>query len=106
MNGAELVRKLAESGTGEAKLDVARKTLVTINDQEQRLATAEEVLAAMESAGVSEGTLEKARSIIQTGKWDGVRVEKEKPVEERLLEQMALPEPQKPQPVVNNKPGK
>lgn len=106
MNGAELVRKLAESGTGTAKLDVARKVLADTDEQEGRVATAEEVVTALESAGVSEGTLEKARSIIQTGKWDGVRVEKEKPVEERLLEQMALPEPQKPQPVVNNKPGK
>lgn len=65
--GVELVKSLASTGTGEAKIDIARKVIADTWEHERRHATAEEVFTAMDAAGVGEGTMKKARSFIDTG---------------------------------------
>jgi len=78
MSGKELVRKLRDSGTGETKLNVGRELLTRKPN-----ASAEAVFAAMEEAGVCEGTLEKAEQIISDGEYTGPKQpESETPVED------------------------
>lgn len=66
-NGAELVRRLKESGTGASKLEPARKFLQSEYERRQRVPSATEVISAMEVAGVPESTIEKARHIAEMG---------------------------------------
>ena len=74
-DGVALVRKLKESGTGEAKLAVARGALAAARDAGRR-ATSEEVLEALEAAGVNPLTIEKAWAFATAGEYvaDEVRV--------------------------------
>ena len=65
-DGAALVRKLKESGTGEAKLAVARAALAGAHAAGRR-ATSEEVLEALEAAGVNPLTVQKAWAFATTG---------------------------------------
>ena len=65
-DGAALVRKLKESGTGEAKLAVARPALSAARAAGRR-ATSEEVLEALEAADVNPLTLQKAWAFATTG---------------------------------------
>lgn len=67
-DGAELVAILAESGTGEGKLAVARECLARAEAQE-RHASSQEVFDAMaDSHLVFKGTLDKALAIMETGR--------------------------------------
>jgi hypothetical protein len=66
-HGGDLVAALAESGTGAAKLAVARAELERVFEAKGREATAAEVVAAMAAADVGEGTLAKARALCETG---------------------------------------
>lgn len=108
-SGVQLVVMLRDSGTGEAKLAVAREALKLAAD-EDRHPTAEEVIEYMEQSGtVPDGTLEKARSIAEHGRWDVPTVKREVPIEDRFpvapqeqaQEQQAQPikQPSKPSPV-------
>lgn len=90
MSGAELVKALKESGTGPDKLRVARGVLV--NDPK---ATAEAVVKALEAAEVGEGTLEKCRSLIETGKIETPK-EKALDIEDQILETAAASPPAAP----------
>ena len=99
MNGAELVKKLAESGTGEGKLQIARKVLGDTYEYEGRIATTDEVILALESTfGVNHGTVGKAKLIVATGKWDVALQPENVPIESRLLANESVipqPEPEK-----------
>lgn len=70
MTGLDLIRKLEESGTGKRKLEVAA-TFVRSNPA----ATGEDVYEAMRQHATEnrdlgyQGTLEKAATILRTGKW-------------------------------------
>lgn len=92
-NGAVLVRKLAETGTGQAKLDPCRKKLADVHRSEQgRVAGADEILKVLQGEDKSyaeepapEGTLAKAKTIIETGEWHGPSNVLEVPIEVTLL---------------------
>lgn len=67
-NGAELVKRLRESGTPDGPLAPARACLHEVRAGDRRSATADEVLAAMEAAlGPDHGSVRKARCLIATG---------------------------------------
>lgn len=83
MSGAELVKRLGESGTGQAKLDLGRAVLLA-----DAKATGEQVYAALAAGGAPEGTLEKAQHFLTTGKLP----EKSAPplsIEDRILAQQS-----------------
>lgn len=86
-NGAELVKRLKESGTGESKLAIARKVLADTYKFERRTATSDEILLALESAGVSESTITKARSLAETGSVPAAieAAQQQRPIEDILL---------------------
>lgn len=66
--GAELVRALRKSGTPDQNLEPARAALRAAWQQPRKRAlSAAEVVEAMEAAGVSPGTVKKARSLMDTG---------------------------------------
>lgn len=67
-DGAALVRKLKESGTGDAKLAHARSALKAAHADGRR-ATADDVLAALEVGGVPELTLKKALAFAADGEY-------------------------------------
>jgi hypothetical protein len=83
-SGAMLTKKLAETGTGEAKLALARKCLIDARDA-GRSATAAEVVAALELGGAPEMTVLKAKTLAETGEWHGPPADVKTPVEEELL---------------------
>lgn len=63
-NGAELVRELAKSGTGERKLGVGRKVLADVWRDRHRIATCAEVIEALEADEFTgEVTVAKAREL-------------------------------------------
>lgn len=114
--GALLVRKLASTGTGESKLAPCRKLLADVHRAEQdRIASADEVLAVLVKSGAPEGTLIKARTIIAQGEWRGPADVAKVPIEVQLLgpgavveweaEQKAALEPKKPEGGRQNVPG-
>ena len=96
-NGAELVQKLALTGTGANKLAGPRKFLEDIHRVEGRIATATEVYGVMESGQYEvggqkiqvqpspEATLVKARELMRTGEWNGPPQDLEQTIEEKLL---------------------
>ena len=94
-NGAELVKKLAATGTGLDKLAIARNFLAFVNRKEKRVAGSAEVIHALELGGAPALTVEKARQIAETGEWTGPVSEKEVPVEDLLLSGGAVPEEDK-----------
>lgn len=103
-NGAEFVKKLAASGTGERTLELCRDFLAFTHRKENRIATALEVYEAMETNFERNGwpgemTFDKSRQIIETGTWVGPVSEKVTPVEELLLRGSDLPPEVLPPPV-------
>lgn len=88
MNGAELTRELGKSGTGERKLNVCREKLAEVKSRENRIATAEEVILALQdSEAVGEVTLAKAYKIAGITQWavEVAKAHAELPIEEQLL---------------------
>jgi len=83
-SGALLTKKLAELGTGETKLAIARKCLSAARDA-GRTATAADVVAALEAGGAPEMTVLKAKALAETGEWNGPPTENVTPIEELLL---------------------
>ncbi len=65
-DGAELTRRLRDSGTGEAKLLVCRQVLRTHRDMGE-LASADDVIDALKTDGRWAGTVAKAESLRDTG---------------------------------------
>jgi hypothetical protein len=102
LNGAELLRELAKTGTSDAKLALPRQVLSFIHRKEKRVARADELIDAMEKAGVREPfaafpqtpelTLKKAMALATTGRWDGPTEAKEPTVEELILAGQPVPE--------------
>jgi hypothetical protein len=85
-NGAELVRRLAESGTVNAKIDCARDCLRAVRMSHGRVATADEVVAALhERFGPTHMTVVKARALAETGVWTGPPKAEDVPIEEQIL---------------------
>lgn len=101
-NGAELVAELAKTGTGDRHLKPARDLLAFVHRKENRVATASEVIDALESAGVTDAmlkyprtpalTVQKARALAEAGRWDAPAAAEEPTVEERILAGQKLPE--------------
>lgn len=107
LNGAELLKALAQTGTSDSKLALPRQVLGFTARKEKRIATANEIVDVMEKAGVMapfadhprtpDLTLRKALALATTGKWDGPTEVAELPIEEILLAGQQLPdEPKKP----------
>jgi hypothetical protein len=96
-SGALLTKKLAESGTGEAKLALARKCLTDARDA-GRTATAAEVVAALELGGAPEMTIMKAKALAETGEWHGPPEVSAPPVEEAMLAAEGIEVPAEPVP--------
>jgi hypothetical protein len=89
-NGAELVRELLRGGTGERKIAVARKVLSDVWAREHRVATAAEVVEALEeSEAVGEVTIAKARELAGLPSAREVRAAKSLPIEALLLGETA-----------------
>ncbi len=109
VNGAELIERLAATGTGADKLELPRLFLVHTHRKEKRIATATEILDVMEKAGTHhscmnypptpELTLAKARQIAETGQYLSVPREEEVPVEKLILAGTELPPDEEPDPV-------
>jgi hypothetical protein len=103
LNGAELIRELAKTGTADAKLALARHVLGFVHRKEKRVARADEIIDAMEKAGRIEPfldhpttpplTLTKAVALATTGKWAGPVEVFEPTVEDLILAGETLPEP-------------
>ena len=85
-NGAELVKRLADSGTPAGKLEPARAALRSVWEGEGRLAGCDEVVAALEAAGVPELTLAKARAFAETGEYTPAPSGAARPIEDELLD--------------------
>lgn len=95
-NGAELVRKLAETGTINDKIECARNCLKAVRMEHGRVATAEEVIAALLARfGPTHLTCVKARALADTGEWKGPPKVEDVPVEEQLLAEAAAAKPAK-----------
>ena len=81
-SGAELVKKLKESGTGEAKLTVARAVL----SEKGAKATAEDVIEALAQKWPNSLTIKKAKSFAACGEFDPESKEATAPaIEDELL---------------------
>ena len=83
-NGAELIRKLRDSGTGADKLAVARKVLEEMGAD----ATAQDVLAALTDAFPGSVTLEKASQFMASGEYNPTL---KKPAPVAIEDQVAPP---------------
>lgn len=91
-NGAELVRKLAELGTINDKIECARGCLKSVKMLHGRVATAEEVLDALLARfGPTHMTCVKARALVETGEWKGLPKIEDVPIEEQILAEKAEP---------------
>ena len=67
-NGAELVKALRESGTPDRRLTPARECLSRVYESEHRVASAAEVVAVLErELGADNGTVGKARMLLEAG---------------------------------------
>lgn len=106
VNGAQLLKELAATGTAAAKLLPASQLLAFVHRKEKRIADANEVIDVLERCGLPgayEGypatpdlTLRKARAIAEKGKWDGITEVAELPVWETLLAGQELPDEKAP----------
>jgi hypothetical protein len=106
LNGAELLRELVKTGTADAKLALARHVLGFVHRKEKRVASAAEIIEAMEKAGRMEPyqhypvtpplTLQKALVLATTGAWTGPVEATEPTVEELILAGQAVPEAPEP----------
>jgi hypothetical protein len=95
-NGAELVRKLAESGTINDKLECARNALRAAKMEHGRVATSAEVVAALHDRyGPTHMTVVKAKALAETGVWTGPVQPEDVPIEEQLLAAETKPAPAK-----------
>jgi len=93
--GPELIKKLAASGTGEAKLASARAALRHAWEKENRVMTSEEVLEVMaKDESVPESTLRKAENIVDTGTHETPEL-KRTTIEDELMELVGGSEPAK-----------
>lgn len=92
LNGAQLVKAMADSGAGVRTLAPARERLAEYHRKYGTVAPANEILAALDAANVSARSLDKAKQLAETGRWVPPEKRHEVPVEERLLAGMALPE--------------
>lgn len=103
-NGADLVRRLKASGTGEGKLAVARECLESVYRDSRRVASSDEVIAALESRGVYPDTVKKARRIVETGLAEEAEVAPvEQSIEDRLAPVLEIEPAKSPDPVVTEK---
>ena len=85
-NGAELVRKLAELGTINDKIECARGCLKAVKMLHGRVATADEVVEALLARfGPTHMTCVKARALAATGEWKGPTQPEDVPIEVQLL---------------------
>ena len=80
-SGAELVKKLKESGTGEAKLLVARGVLVARGAK----ATAGDVLEALALQFPGSLTVAKAKAFAEVGEWNPESARPIPTIEDELL---------------------
>lgn len=69
MTGAELIRELRKSGTGEPKLAVARAVIDPAQGGDPKADAAAVVAALGASPRVGPGTVEKAKGIVAAGRW-------------------------------------
>jgi hypothetical protein len=110
VNGAELIDRLAQTGTGDNKLALPRALLGYHHRKEHRVARPDELIDAMEKAGRFAGyeqwpetpplTLEKARAIAATGVWSPALRPAAVPVEQLILAGGTVPEPAAPEAAV------
>lgn len=110
LNGAQLLKKLVETGTGAQKLTPASNLLEFVYRKEKRIATANEVIDVLEQAGVTDIysgwprtpdlTVMKARALAATGQWNGTVEVAEVPVWDALLAGQPLPDPEEDKTVV------
>lgn len=116
LNGAQLADALAKSGSGVRTLAPVRECLLEVHKKYNRIATANEVLAALEGAGdpaspygkfreVTAAALDKARQLAETGKWLAPEHREEKPIEQLLLEGASVPAAPKAESKVEAAPG-
>ena len=95
LNGAELIRDLKKTGTSPAKLELASQLLGFLWRTEKRVASANEIIDALEKSGIMDPykahpvtpplTLKKAITLASTGKWDGPVEVTELSLEEKIL---------------------
>lgn len=118
LNGAQLVKALAESGAGARTMEPARECLRLYHTKYGKVAPANEVLAALGDCGepgtpyqrfraVSAASLDKARALAETGAWVPPKHREEVPIEQLLLDGAEkLPEAPKPKaPAAPEAPG-
>lgn len=101
IDGAKLIAELVKTGTADAKLALPRHVLEFIWRSEKRRATAQELIEAMEKAGVMEPylawpptpplTLQKAIALATTGAWAGPVEVRTPHIEELLLAGQDVP---------------
>ncbi len=85
-NGAELVKKLKESGTGDSRLAPARECLTRVKGERGEVASSAQVVAALESAyGADHMTVVKAKALAATGEWAKKTPAKPVAIEDELL---------------------
>ena len=85
--GPDLIKALKISGTPDSKLAVAREALKKAWDEEKRVLDADDLIFAMEKAGMSPATLDKARTLNQSGVLRGPS--HDPPIEDQIVEQAA-----------------
>ena len=69
-NGAELVKRLKATGTPDSRLAPARAKLREVHADHGKVASADEVVAALEAAyGPTHMTVVKAKAIREAGEW-------------------------------------
>lgn len=85
-NGAELVRLLKESGTKDNRLAPARECLKRVKAQSGKIASSEQVIAALETAyGSTHMTVVKAQALAKTGEWKKATAAVAVAIEDELL---------------------
>ncbi len=84
-NGAELTRKLRESGTGGAKLLVCEAKLNEIDKAEKRPATSDEIIAELEKSFPGSMTVEKARQFADCGEYTPNKIAQPPKPEDKFL---------------------
>lgn len=90
-NGAELVKRIKATGTNDARLVVAREKLREVHAARGAVASADEVIAALEeNYGPDHMTCVKARAIAERGEWAKPETSKtEVPIEDLLTGETA-----------------
>jgi hypothetical protein len=92
-NGAALTKALKAAGTGARKIDVCRAKLREVHESSARVATAREVVAALEeSDAVGEVTVDKARALAGMPRRKQAVKQRDVAIEDRLLGEADAPE--------------